>query len=274
MNPYYNEGYDDYMKRQRQQAYKVDPQQMNKPQFSEADLGGNQGQINTQPLNPSQATPSAQGKFNWGNMTKSSNGVGSAAGMAAGLSAATAPTPDGHGFSMDPHAGYTGSLNGLSSGGAIGAIAGGITGEAGSFIKAGHAIDRYNPTNDLGQTQYDAYGRPGYNGAGIVAANQAAGDLHQAELSSKSWWQGGKAGGVAGIDSTTLFGKLNGYQKKAKRKLAETQGAITASQNTYNNQTSNYIHQQNTAEEYNKRMNSQNRMNNLYTIPRNYQQMF
>ncbi len=261
MNPYYNEGYDDYMKRQRQQTY-GNPDQMQQPQQPLAGTG-----------DQSQGLPQ-RSKFNWGNMTQSSKGVGTAAGMAAGITAGLAPPPDNHGFSIDPYAGYTGSLSGLSSGGAIGAVTGGIAGEAGGFVKAGHAIDKYNASNDLGQTQYDAYGRPGYNGAGISSAQQAVGDLHKAEQSSKSWWQGGKAGGVLGVDTTTLFGKLNGYQKKARTKQRQTEAAITAAQNNYNTQTNNYIHQQNSTEEYNKRMNAQNRMNNLYTIPRNYQQMF
>ncbi len=126
----------------------------------------------------------------------------------------------------------------------------------------------------MGDLNYDINGNPIYNSQGVGSAIDATKELKDAEMSGTSWWLGGKAGGVAGIDTTTLAATLRGTKKKARRKRDETFKAIDSYQQNYNAKEQEHQQQQNQAEAYNKRMNNQNRINNLYKIPTSYQSMF
>lgn len=259
-NPYYSSSYDEFKNRQQKQKSGQDF-------VNEA--GGYQ-----QPRIPTTSNPQTAQQQPIGSNVDYSSTMGSVAGLASGVTSQLYQPKGDRGFEIDPYAGYTGSFQGLSSGGAIGAIAGGIGGEAGGFIKSGKAIDKYNASNELGGIQYDANGKPIYNAQGVLATQDAIKELKDAEKSATSWWQGGSAGGVLGVDTTTLFGELNGYKRKARRKRAKAIKALNTSQNNYNTKEAQYQQQVNTAEEYNKRLNNQDRINNLYSIPTQYQQMF
>jgi hypothetical protein len=259
-NPYFQSTYDEYKSRQLKQR-------------SGQDFLNDSGYQSSNPTIPSRPEQSKTATAM--QSVGGSNGVaGGIAGAAAGITSQLGKPLGEHGFGIDPYAGYTGSLKGLSTSGPIGAVIGGIGGEASGFIAADKATRAYNANNDIGGMQYDINGKPIYNSAGVFSAQRAAKELGDAENSAKSWWQGGKAGGVAGIDSTVIASTLGGFKKRARKKQRQVQDAISKAQTSYNSQEQQFQQQQNQNEEYSKRMNNQNRINNLYKIPTSYQSMF
>lgn len=183
-----------------------------------------------------------QGNFDWGKMTQGVQG-----GLAAG--AANSQPND---FQIDQYAGFKSSGEGLMSGGALGAIIGGVTSQVGQFSNLNKKVNAID-TSVNGVT-YDAYGRPTYNGQAIGNAQQTIGGLDK----------GIRKLNKTHLDpATNLFSSAFGSRRKMKRKRAELQNNIAQAQRDYNTADVNYRNQFAAQESYRDNLNN-NRMYNLY----------
>jgi hypothetical protein len=206
-----------------------------------------------------QAPPQSGGNFFQNNSwaTQDSSGVGAIG------SAATQMLPAEQGrFDIDPNAGFKGSFGGLSSGGVIGAIAGGIGAQMGTFSKVNQNLK--NLDTNVSAMSKDAYGNPIYQG----------GEITQAQATSKEL-QAGEKSINKGIDpATRVFAGLYGTKKKLRRANKNLQANIKNAQNQYNQADIQSVQKRNQMEEYYDRNNKSARMNNLYRIPTSFQQMY
>jgi len=245
-NPYYSDSFDEYQARQRQQKLEQ----------------------NSQPETP-QIGGSALSGGSKGIGANIGNGIAIAG---AGLDTFNQARNDSDGLALDKNAGLNGAVKGAAAGSAagpwgtlIGAVVGTVAGQAGALSKINKNLKNVNVNPDfIGGT--DSNGRPIYNSG---AAFNSANTLSTINESQKN------IHGSADITGTRWLANLAfGTNKKLKRKRDELRAGIQKSQNNFNNADITSINQQNNMEEYNKRLNNQSRINNLYSIPRTYQQMF
>lgn len=189
--------------------------------------------------------------------TQDTSGVG-----AIGSSVAQMLPSESGRFNVDANAGFKGSFAGLGSGGAIGAIAGGIGGQMGTFSKVNNALKGLDTS--ISAFSRDAYGNPVYNGGQITQGQATSNELQQGEKSINK-----------GIDpATRVFGALYGTKKKLRRANRNIQANIQQAQKQYNQAEQNSVSKRNQMEEYYDRNNKSGRMTNLYRIPTSFQQMY
>lgn len=182
-------------------------------------------------------------------------GFGQTAGnVMAGLSAAQANSEPADSFSIDPYAGFKGSAQGLSGGGVVGAIIGGVGAQVGQFSKINKNLK--NLDTSVQGISYDAYGRPVFQGQEVVGAMEKQKALQEGMDSMK--------GTKAWIDpANQAFAWAFGTKKKIKRKMKELRDATGRAQQTYNESEQKFQQQQNQMEDYYQRLNN-DRMMNLY----------
>ncbi len=259
-NPYYPSGYNDYYNQRllgKGGSYQPSQQILS--------LGGQQ----TPPQEQSQQG-GVQGQTSMG--SKIGGNVGNGVAIAgAGLDAYNDARNSPDGLVLDKNAGLTGAAKGASAGSAagpwgtlIGAVVGTVAGQAGTFAKVNKNLGKVDVNPGL--TTYDANGKAVYNaGAGLNSVNT----LDTIKESQKN------INGAADITGTRwIANAIFGTNRKLKRKRDELQKGIRTSQQNFNNADISSVAQQNQIQEYNNRMSGQGRMNNLYSIPKNYQQMF
>jgi hypothetical protein len=189
--------------------------------------------------------------------TQDTSGVGAIGSAAAQM----LPSEAGR-FNVDANAGFKGSFAGLGSGGVIGAIAGGIGGQMGTFSKVNDALKGLD--TNVSAFSRDAYGNPVYDGSQITQGQATSKELQQGEKSINK-----------GIDpATRVFGALYGTKKKLRRANRNLQANIQNAQNQYNQADQKSVAKRNQMEEYYDRNNKYARMANLYRIPTSFQQMY
>lgn len=224
------------------------------PSYNNSYYGGQMDQFKQQM--PNQNAFSANGSFN--QSEPSSQGQSWAGkqdwigGISSGLAAGAANSePDR--FTIDQYAGFKGSGQGLMGGGVIGAIVGGITAQAGQFSKVNKALK--NLDTSVQGVQYDAYGRPVYGGESVNTAMSNVNDISQGENKLNK----------THIDpATNLFSSAYGTRRKLRRKREELQRNIESAQQQYNQSDVNYRKRQNELNDYYERINTNNRLYNLY----------
>lgn len=168
--------------------------------------------------------------------------------MASGASTVT----DEDRFSIDPNAGFKGSFSGLQSGGAVGAIAGGITAQAGGFSRVNKNLNAYNPS--IEGYQVDAWGRPVYNASAFTQANQNLNELNE----------GSRKINRSVDPATHAFAEVFGTERKLREKSQATQMSMWSEQAAFNKINNNYQRQQLS------RRNYEDQISNIYGIPRGY----
>jgi hypothetical protein len=155
-------------------------------------------------------------------------------------------------FSIDPNAGFKGSGAGLMKGGVVGAIAGGIAAQIGTFSEANKNLR--NLDTSIQGVQYDAYGRPMYHGSEFLTAQNNIDALNKGERSIKRT-----------IDpATRVFSGLFGTRKKIRRKRRELNRNLRAGQQSYNQQAEQYNASQTARNAYYDSFNRDERLYNLY----------
>jgi hypothetical protein len=169
-----------------------------------------------------------------------------------GISAGASVTPEEDRFSIDPNAGFKGSFSGLQSGGAIGAITGGITAQAGTFSRVNKNLQAYNPSID--GYQMDPYGRPVYNSGAFTQANRDLGELNEGQRKINR-----------SVDPAThAFAEVFGTERKLRDKADLTKMSVMSEQKAFNRINNNYQRQQLA------RRNYEDQISNIYGIPRGY----
>lgn len=140
-----------------------------------------------------------------------------------------------------------GAAKGGAMGGPVGALAGGIVGALTSSVMQPININKTikSRNTSFNNTSYDAYGRPVYQGGDQI--NQGIEDI--ANLNKTMKW-----------DSDNILG-LN---RKARKKRNAIMRNMEQSQQSYNNADISYRNQMNAQEDYNQRLNNNNRLYNLY----------
>lgn len=239
-NPYYNENYDDYMKRQRDQAYGVSrPSQQSMDDLY--NTGSPQMPSSDQIIQPGQQS---QGGFNM-------SGLGSygavANSVASGLNASNPNNK--YQSASDQRVDQAGNSVASAIGPWWGALA--QAGEYTSKTAKGNGTNQWNLAIGNADDPFNAF-KADY-GPGNNTVRTARSIL---------------TGGMSRV-----FTSHKGAQQN-RAAIENQKNAFRASQLSANKQQYDAIQQQNQMDEYNKRMNAQNRMNNLYRIPTTYQSMF
>jgi len=176
------------------------------------------------------------------------------AGFAAGA-ANSQPVGD---FNVDQYAGFKGSGEGLMKGGVIGAIVGGVTAQIGQFRNVNENLR--NLDTGVNGTNFDAYGRPTYNGQAFGEANEKSAALGK----------GIRKLNKTHLDpATNLISSFSGTRRKMKRKQAELLKNIAAAKQDYNRSDVDFRNSQAAMDTYYKNLNNSNRMNNLYRFRSN-----
>lgn len=169
-----------------------------------------------------------------------------------GVSAGMAVPPAEDRFSIDPNAGYKGSFSGLTQGGVIGAIAGGITAQAGTFSRVNKNLKSLNTSVDSFSS--DGYNAPEYNSGAFINATQNLNDIKA----------GQKA--ISNSKDPATFGFSAAFG--TKRKLREAEGrvrrGIEKGQSDFNEANKTYQQSQLSRRAY------EDQINNIYGIPRGY----
>jgi hypothetical protein len=151
-----------------------------------------------------------------------------------GISAGASVTPEEDRFSIDPNAGFKGSFSGLQSGGAIGAITGGITAQAGTFSRVNKNLQAYNPA--------------------FTQANRDLGELNEGQRKINR-----------SVDPAThAFAEVFGTERKLRDKADLTKMSVMSEQKAFNRINNNYQRQQLA------RRNYEDQISNIYGIPRGY----
>lgn len=181
------------------------------------------------------------------------NSVGS--GMSIG--AANATNPDD--FIIDPNAGFTASNQGLAQGNWITAITAGVTAQMGQQQDLKNSLNNLNTS--VQGANYDAYGRPTYQGGNILNAQKTVDQLNQGEKAmTEGLFEGGE-----GIDPATLvFNEVYGNTRRLRKKRRELQAGIDASNKAYNEAEVGYRNRQNQMEDFRQRNNNNARLYHLY----------
>jgi hypothetical protein len=181
-----------------------------------------------------------------------------AGGIGQGLSSYAQGAADTYDFSVDPNAGFKGSFQGLSAGGAIGAIAGGIGGQMGTFSEVNKNLKALN--TDVNLTGETGYGAPSYLGTGYLEANNKLDALNEGEETTKMVYEGGKS-----IDpATAFFNVVYGTGTKIRRKRDRLLKARTQAQNSFNKSSESFTRRQRANEDYYDRTNISEQLYNLY----------
>lgn len=155
-------------------------------------------------------------------------------------------------FSIDPNAGFTGSFQGLGSGGVVGAIAGGIGSQIGTFSRVNKNLKNLRVGFD-GYTQ-DDMGNVSYNANAFVDAQRTAKELEEGQRKINR-----------SIDpATRVFSGIFGTKKKLRKAQRAQESAILGQQNRFNqaNIQSNYTNL--------NRRSYEDQLKNVYGIPMNY----
>jgi hypothetical protein len=155
-------------------------------------------------------------------------------------------------YSIDNAAAVTGSVNGLMSGGWIGAITGGIGSAIGTTSEVNKNLKNLNTSVD-GVT-YTPDGRPVYQGGAILNANSQIRALNEGEAAAQR----------EHIGATRVANYLYGNEDKIRRKRAELQRGIATSQAQFNRQNIGYQQQQLAQRAYN------DQLKNVWGVPMNY----
>jgi hypothetical protein len=161
-------------------------------------------------------------------------------------------------FSVDGMAGYSGSAQGFASGGAVGAIIGGVTAQFGTFNKVHQNLNKLDTGVNVSAID-PITGRPVYQGSGAVGAKQTMGALNQ----------GQKAINKSYDPATHVISKVFGTGRKLRRKRSELEQNLRSGQQQFNAQTEQFNAQQAATTQYNGLLNNQNRLKNLYSIGTN-----
>ena len=198
------------------------------------------------------ATPAVQ---NTGGGWK--QGYGNVAGAASAIPAAYVQGQEGvDNFSIDKFAGLKASGQGLMSGGAIGAIAGGVSAQLGQFGKINQNLKNLDTSVEL--TNTSATGAPVYQGAAYVQAQDNIKALNKGESSLKG-----------GIDpANQLFAAVFGTKRKIREKKAALEASIKQGQQDFNKADVAFDESQARKIDYNRRRSRENRLYNLYSAPR------
>lgn len=157
-------------------------------------------------------------------------------------------------FSIDPYAGLKGSAQGLSQGGVVGAIIGGVASQIGTFSEVNKKLKNLNTSVEL--EQRGVLGEPLYSGESYLAASDTSKALAEGERTIKKSFDPG----------TRIFGGLFGTRKKLRRKRRQLNREIREAQTQFNENSQNFDEQQIALDEYAKRMDATNRMYNLYKV--------
>jgi hypothetical protein len=160
------------------------------------------------------------------------------AGLGAGL-----PNTQSNGYSINPFSVGAGAAGGFATGGPVGMGVGAGTALAGQVSGVRNAID--NTQTQFDGTNYDGYGRPVYNGSAISQGINSINELEQGRKSAMTW-----------IDPSARF--------VFDRKANQVRQGMRSAQNQYNEADRSYRGQMNVREDYNQRLNSSNRLWNLY----------
>lgn len=180
-------------------------------------------------------------------------------GIGQGLEGYASGEANTYNFSVDPNAGYSGSVKGLAGGGAIGAIAGGIGGQMGTFAQANKNIKGLGVGVNLTGGAGDG-SQPVYMGGAYAEAENKVGALNAGEKSTEMFWNGGKS-----FDPATMgFNALYGTSRKIKRKRGQLNEQVTAAQQQYNSSAARYEDSQRSLNDYYNRLNNNSQMYNLY----------
>jgi hypothetical protein len=161
-------------------------------------------------------------------------------------------------FSVDGMAGYSGSAQGFTSGGAVGAIIGGITSQFGTFNKVHQNLNKLDTGVNVSAID-PITGQPVYQGVGAVGAKQTMGALDQGQKAINKSWD----------PATHGIAKVFGTKRKLKRKRGELEQNLRSGQQQFNQQAEQFNQQQSAMNEYNDLLNNQNRLKNLYSIGTN-----
>ena len=158
-------------------------------------------------------------------------------------------------FSVDPFAGYVGSAQGMASGGVVGAIAGGIGAQVGTFSEVNKNLKGLQTGVNL--TQTSATGQPLYAGGAYTEAAQNIEDLNAGEKAI-----------TGSLDpATRVFSGLFGTRKRIRKKRGQLEGNLQKAQQEFNRADVNYDQQLASREAYRKRRDMSNRLYNLYSTP-------
>lgn len=188
------------------------------------------------------------------------NADGIADGVASGLAAGAAHSQPAADFTIDPYSGFKGSFQGLAGGSksgpvgaVVGAITGGITAQVGQFKKINENLR--NLDTSVNAVTYDAYGRPMYAGGNINTAQANLGELDK---------------GINKLNQThidpfnNIYSSITGTRRRMKRKRGQLQQGIQQAQQGFNTADVNFRNQQAQMADYYSRMNSNNRMYNVF----------
>jgi hypothetical protein len=214
------------------------------------------GDSNAGPLDEPELFPKQSQEGSWMQNNQwagqDTSGVG---GIGAAVTSAIPNPNEGDRFSIDPYAGYKGSFKGLAAGGVVGAIVGGVGAQVGQFSKISKELK--NLDTSVEGVQYDAYGRPVYGSGSVTGAFSTDSELSKGEksLSNKNLFTD---------PANFAFSKAFGTKRKIRRKRNELQTNIRSAQGEFNTADANYRQQANQMEDYFERMNSNNRMYNVY----------
>lgn len=176
--------------------------------------------------------------------------MGAVSNIGAGISAGAAVPPEEDRFSIDPNAGYKGSFSGLSQGGVLGAIAGGITAQLGTFSRVNKNLRNLNTGVDGFAT--DAYGAPIYNSQAVVGANQTIEELQE-----------GKRKINRSLDPATHVIGI-GTKRKLRQREDELRRNVAASQASFSEANLAYQRQQLMRQAY------LDQINNVYGVTSGY----
>jgi hypothetical protein len=182
--------------------------------------------------------------FDWG------NAMGVIGSGISGYSQGAGGTQD---FSIDPYAGLKGSGQGLSQGGWVGAIVGGISAQVGQFSDINKKLKDLDYGVDLSQTT--ANGDVAYSGAGYL----------QSQNTSEALREGEKSLNKGGIDpATKIFGGLFGTKRKLSAARRKMNRAISRAQSQYNEMSQTFDQNEAALQGYYDRLNMNDRLYNLY----------
>lgn len=178
------------------------------------------------------------------------NWMGAVSSIGQGLSTSAGGQEDR--FSIDPNAGFTGSFQGLGSGGVIGAIAGGISSQIGTFSRVNKNLKDFRAGFD--GYDVDSYGDVNYNAGAFSSANQNVKEL-----------QDGQRAINRSIDpATRVFSGIMGTKKKLRKAQRQQELSLQQQQMGFN--------RANVQSQYSKlnRRSYEDQLKNVYNIPMNY----
>lgn len=227
----------------------------------------NQSQI-APPNIPQSVQPQAQQQANGMSGQQVNNLIsGIGRGVAAGAAMLPSASDD---FSIDPFAGYKGSVagGGMGVAGAAGAIIGGITSQVGNFSRINRNLN--NVDTSVQGYEIGPDGRPVYGGQNIQAANQTLDSINKGY---------NKLGGsnllspeLLADPANTLFSTVFGTKKRLRRKRDELKRGIHAAQSSYNTAAEDFSRKRQTEAAFRK---SQFEMfNNSINLPTPYSSYF